>query len=213
MEREYINRKIINPIFTTLWNNVNDMKSLANNYERLYGNDDIYKYLITLSNNEESFNQSIQNIYNKVMNDINKMLPVLLNIDNIYNSMNEYMKNIGLPLEPLANVVCVKVDKIRPNYNNLQIWMNDPNNVYIGRRGIVFIDKVRFPPHDSVWANPFKIDKDGNRDQVIQKYKEYILSKPELLQKLPQLKGKTLGCWCSPEKCHGDVLKELSSLY
>lgn len=21
--------------------------------------------------------------------------------------------------------------------------------------------------------------------------------------------GKTLGCWCSPKKCHGDILVEL----
>jgi hypothetical protein len=25
---------------------------------------------------------------------------------------------------------------------------------------------------------------------------------------LPTLKGKTLGCWCKPEACHGDVLVE-----
>jgi len=24
-----------------------------------------------------------------------------------------------------------------------------------------------------------------------------------------QLRGKTLGCWCKPEACHGDVLLEL----
>lgn len=31
----------------------------------------------------------------------------------------------------------------------------------------------------------------------------------ELLQQLPELKGKTLGCWCKPGKCHGDILLEL----
>ncbi len=117
-------------------------------------------------------------------------------------------------LEPLANVVCVKVDNIRPKgYQNLREWFNDLNNVYVARRGVVLIDKVRFPPKDSIWANPFKIDKDGTRDQVIQKYREYILNKPDLLAKLPELKGKTLGCWCSPEACHSDVLRELAALY
>ena len=28
-------------------------------------------------------------------------------------------------------------------------------------------------------------------------------------EELNKLKGKNLGCWCYPEKCHGDVLIEL----
>lgn len=44
---------------------------------------------------------------------------------------------------------------------NLKEWMNDPNNVYIERRGIVFIDGKRFPEQDSPYANPFKVGKDG----------------------------------------------------
>lgn len=30
-----------------------------------------------------------------------------------------------------------------------------------------------------------------------------------LMKSLPELKGKTLGCWCKPYPCHGDVLVEL----
>ena len=26
---------------------------------------------------------------------------------------------------------------------------------------------------------------------------------------LHELEGKTLGCWCKPEKCHGDILIKL----
>ena len=48
------------------------------------------------------------------------------------------------------------------------------------------------------------------RDKVIKMYKEYIMDKPELLKLIPlELKGKTLGCWCKPEACHGDILAEL----
>ena len=43
----------------------------------------------------------------------------------------------------------------------------------------------------------------------VQKFKEYILSKSELMSSLHELKGKTMGCWCYPQKCHGDVLIEL----
>ena len=103
-----------------------------------------------------------------------------------------------------------RVANIRPKYNNLKEWMEDENNVYIGRRGIVFVDGVRFPQTDSVWANPFKVNsKDGksNRDEVIEKYKTYIINKikTENLD-LSILKGKTLGCWFVPERCHGHIL-------
>ena len=55
------------------------------------------------------------------------------------------------------------------------------------------------------------------RDNVIEKYRTYIVQKIEnndvLKQKLLQMKGKTLGCWCKPEACHGDVLVELIEHY
>ena len=69
-----------------------------------------------------------------------------------------------------TSVVCVKVASLRPKYNNLKEWMADSNNVYIGRRGIVFIKGERFPKKDSIWANPYKIGKDGTRDQVLKIY-------------------------------------------
>ena len=68
-------------------------------------------------------------------------------------------------------------------------------DVYIGR--------------PSKWGNPFEIGKDGNRDEVIKKYREWILKQPQLLAALPELQGKILGCWCSPQRCHGDVLVSL----
>lgn len=70
-----------------------------------------------------------------------------------------------------------------------------PYDLYIGR--------------PSKWGNPYEIGKDGTRNEVIEKYRQYILNTPELLNALPELKGKTLGCWCHPQKCHGDVLVEL----
>lgn len=68
-------------------------------------------------------------------------------------------------------------------------------DVYIGR--------------GSKWGNPFVIGENGSRAQVLQKYFEYLLNKPELLADLPELKGKRLGCYCKPLACHGDILKEM----
>ena len=108
------------------------------------------------------------------------------------------------------SVVNVKVSHIRPSgFENLEEWISDPMNVYIGRKGIVFVGAQRFPKDNSPWANPFKVGRHGTREDVLEKYKKYITSNPELMARLPELRGKTLGCWCKPEKCHGDILLEL----
>jgi hypothetical protein len=65
----------------------------------------------------------------------------------------------------------------------------------------------------SIWGNPFRIGPDGTRHQVIQKYRAWILTQPHLLARLPELRGKVLGCWCAPQACHGDVLAELADTY
>jgi len=61
----------------------------------------------------------------------------------------------------------------------------------------------------SKWGNRFVIGKDGDRAEVIKKYREWILDNKELLNSLHELKGKVLGCFCKPLACHGDVLAEL----
>jgi len=118
-----------------------------------------------------------------------------------------------------TKVINVRVANIRPQYSNLKEWIKDTNNEYIGRGGILVIDNVRFPKENSIWANPYKIDDSNGitRDNVIEKYRTYIRQKIEnndvLKQKILQMKGKTLGCWCKPEACHGDVLVELIEHY
>lgn len=62
---------------------------------------------------------------------------------------------------------------------------------------------------ESAFANPYKIGQDGTRAEVIQKYLSWLLGRQELLLRLPDLRGRRLACWCSPEPCHADVLVEL----
>ena len=119
----------------------------------------------------------------------------------------------------MASVVNVKVSNIRPKYKDLKEWCEDPNNVYIGRGRVVLLGepKRRFPPSDAFWANPFKISKDCSRAQVMKLYEEDIRKKlkkdPTMVYKLKELKGKNLGCWCTPEPCHGNVLQKLLKEY
>lgn len=61
----------------------------------------------------------------------------------------------------------------------------------------------------SIWGNPYKIGRDGTREEVIEKYRQYLYRSPKLLVNLGDLRGKRLGCYCSPEACHGDVLVEM----
>ena len=61
----------------------------------------------------------------------------------------------------------------------------------------------------SKWGNPYAVGEDGTRSEVIRKYEWWIRKQPHLMNSLHELKGKTLGCWCAPKACHGDVLVKL----
>ena len=60
------------------------------------------------------------------------------------------------------------------------------------------------------WGNPFRIGRDGGRDEVCDKHAEWIQTQPQLLAALGELKGQRLGCWCAPLRCHGDTLAKLA---
>ena len=67
-------------------------------------------------------------------------------------------------------------------------------DVYIGR--------------GSPWGNPYAIGRDGDREEVIRKYRHdfergFLKSDKDDFRKLA---GKTLGCYCKPAPCHGDVI-------
>lgn len=64
----------------------------------------------------------------------------------------------------------------------------------------------------SKWGNPFVIGRDGTREQVIEKYKVWILSNPTLVaQARTELAGKDLVCYCKPAACHGDILHRVAN--
>lgn len=74
---------------------------------------------------------------------------------------------------------------------------NGRYTVYIGR--------------PSKWGNPFVIGRDGNRDQVCEKYERWIRSQTDLMADAKrELKGQVLGCYCKPHRCHGDTLAKIA---
>ncbi len=65
------------------------------------------------------------------------------------------------------------------------------------------------------FGNPFRMEEDGGqytREECIAAYRGWFLTKiqtdPGFREAVEELAGKTLGCWCKPEPCHGDVIVE-----
>lgn len=70
-------------------------------------------------------------------------------------------------------------------------------------------------------GNPFRIGRDGTRDEVITKYAHWLGEKirigdkevMEEIEKIAHLtaagQGITLLCYCHPERCHGEIVRHL----
>ena len=60
------------------------------------------------------------------------------------------------------------------------------------------------------WGNPFRLGVDGDREQVIARYRtdlwRGIRAGEIALEEIAELDGCWLACWCEPLPCHGDVL-------
>lgn len=74
-------------------------------------------------------------------------------------------------------------------------------DVYIGRAG---------KGHDGYFGNPFKLDDESKRVEVLKKYEQYFYDRlekdPEFKARVHTLKGRILGCFCKPLLCHGDII-------
>ncbi len=82
-------------------------------------------------------------------------------------------------------------------------------NIRSGARYDVYIGRGE----GCIWGNPYSHlgntlakFKVATRAEAIAKFEEYLLNSHELLARLPELRGKILGCHCKPLNCHGDVL-------
>lgn len=82
----------------------------------------------------------------------------------------------------------------------------EPYDVYIGRAS---------RDNDGYFGNPFKLvnyHSWAERTRVIEKFRVYfhkrIAEDPAFREAIHSLKGKTLGCFCKPMACHGDVIVE-----
>ena len=71
---------------------------------------------------------------------------------------------------------------------------------------------VRYIGRGSVAGNPFVIGRDGDRDEVCDKFERMVEADPELKSRLvAYCRGRDLLCYCAPRRCHGDYLLRISN--
>jgi hypothetical protein len=92
---------------------------------------------------------------------------------------------------------------------NLKGHRGDPefaDVVYVGRA----MHRGGWHLEGSALASPYRPGPDGTRDEIVEKYRAYLLGRPDLLALLPSLRARRLGCWCVPLRCHAEVIAELA---
>lgn len=75
-------------------------------------------------------------------------------------------------------------------------------DVYIGRAG---------KGEDGYFGNPHRLeDFGGDRAVCLAAYRRYFYDRLEadaqFRERIQALEGKTLGCFCWPEECHGEII-------
>lgn len=90
---------------------------------------------------------------------------------------------------------CIKVKQLRKIRKDMDLekWLNIDNNLYVGRRGRIFIDGNIFHYKESKWANPYKLS-DYLLKESLELYEKYVLE--NLYDDLFELNGKNIGCFC-----------------
>lgn len=92
--------------------------------------------------------------------------------------------------------------------HNVRAEVVHPGDVYVGRA------TSRHGMHDGYFGNPFNLTKERTREQVVQSFerhaRERISRDPEYGERVRDLFGKRLFCWCMPLACHGEVLERLA---
>lgn len=88
-------------------------------------------------------------------------------------------------------------------------FLREPYDEYIGRAG---------KGKDGYFGNPHPIGycylckRTHDREDAIQEFKKYFYERVNkdlgFMIRVLELKGKTLGCFCKPLSCHGDVIAE-----
>lgn len=82
-------------------------------------------------------------------------------------------------------------------------------------KGVKSTPSFEYIGRGSYWGNPYSMydfsDDENSREEVIRKFKydfDYDKFVKKDKNKVYELAGKRLGCFCKPYKCHGDILAD-----
>jgi predicted nucleic acid-binding Zn-ribbon protein len=134
-----------------------------------------------------------------------------------HNGFTKVVKNEGdwarniFHMKDLFDLVNVD-DSVKPDSPNIinfqtvddvQTWLNEPKNVYVGR------GEDNIPC--SEFCNRHKIQGNVTRAVALKRFEDDVMNNAELRDEIKkQLKGKTLGCHCSPLHCHAEILHRIA---
>lgn len=192
------------------------MKKLLIYYPKLFNcYSKFERKLINLTSNIERLNIVFKEDTNSFIETICEKFP---NFDNGGNLQNIDLDEIDYAIifddgecfcdeiEKLSNTkVALRVIKINitrvvniHKEPEFQSQKSSSNYEYIGR--------------GSYWGNPYSMFENGDsREEVIRKYKydfDHDKFPNKAKDKVYELAGKRLGCFCKPAACHGDVLAD-----
>ena len=95
---------------------------------------------------------------------------------------------------------------INLNYvEDVEAWIKS-GGVYVGRE----VDNHKLKHEGSKWGNPHTLREHKCRKKVVELFRADLLKNEERMKEISVLKGKVLGCWCSPDQCHAEVLHEFA---
>lgn len=84
-------------------------------------------------------------------------------------------------------------------------------------KGLKSTTNFEYIGRGSYWGNPYSmydysdVDEENSRDEVIRKFQydfDYDKFPKKEKKEVYKLAGKRIGCFCKPEKCHGDILAD-----
>lgn len=106
--------------------------------------------------------------------------------------------------EPGTRAVCLK-GRLREFGPSLELPAA-ADIVYVGRKATM--GGWRLP--GSPWANPFRAQKVGGAARAVELYARWFPQQAGLVERLPELRGRRLGCWCPADiPCHARWLAAL----
>ena len=142
---------------------------------------------------------------NLLSSNINEIRSNMINETKIISSVVKKQNN------DITSAICIKVSNLRKEgYENFREWLKEVNNVYVGRRGRIFINKEIFHFSGSKWSNPYKVSENHySLDESISLYKQHLITSG-LIDNVEELRGKNLGCFCDQKQiCHAQVLVDI----